>query len=103
MVRLPCQKKISQAVPFLKSNGKGVTILPLPKSETMTILDQIKTAKQLLADPAANDVELAHNLLCECVYYLDAGYPMDGSIESIRRNFQRQSEVAKTLNQLIGK
>lgn len=65
----------------------------------MTILDQIKTAKQLLADPVTNDVELAHNLLCECVYYLDAGYPIDGNVEAIRRTFQRQREIAATLKQ----
>ena len=69
----------------------------------MTILEQIETANNLLVDPSKNDVSLANNLLIESIYYLKAGYPIDGNIESIRRNFQRQSEVAKTLNQLIGK
>ena len=68
----------------------------------MTILEQIETANNLLVDPSEEEVALANNLLSESIHYLKAGYPMDGNVEAIRRTFQRQSEIAKTLNDLLG-
>jgi len=68
----------------------------------MTILEQIEIAKNLLADSSEEEVALANNLLSESIYCLKAGYPIDGNVEAIRRTFQRQSEIAATLNQLLG-